>query len=214
MQIDNPEKSNKRTQARTEKTRQKLLSAATELFAYRGYEGVTIRDIEKSADVHRGLATYHFDDKESLWRAVVDAKFGNMRERIDQRLEILKDLSPQEQLATIVRFYVRYSAQHPETSALVSQEATGDSWRVHYLVDNHIKPACDAMEALTGQILGLSKQGFVHWYYILISACSTIFYFAPECRLLFGTDPKNEDVVEKHAELLVEMLVRNAPDFD
>ncbi|MBT4522750.1 MAG: TetR family transcriptional regulator [Halieaceae bacterium] len=35
--------------ARTGKTRQMLLSAAAESFAYRGYEGVTIRDIEKSA---------------------------------------------------------------------------------------------------------------------------------------------------------------------
>ncbi len=57
-------KKSKRTQERTEVTRQKLLDAATHLFAYRGYDGVTVRDIEKSADVHRGLVAYHFTDKD------------------------------------------------------------------------------------------------------------------------------------------------------
>ena len=203
----------KRTQERTEITRQKLLDAATQLFAYRGYDGVTIRDIEKSADVHRGLVAYHFDDKDSLWCAVADMSFGQMRGKIDQRFAILNELSQEEQLATIVRFYVYFSASHPEVSALVSQEATTKSWRIQYLIDKHIRPACIAMESLANQTLGLDREDFVHWYYILISASSTLFYFAPECELLFDMDSRSEAVVERHAELLVNMLVRSPSPF-
>jgi TetR/AcrR family transcriptional regulator len=206
-------KKTKRTQERTEITRQKLLEAATQLFAYRGYDGVTVRDIEKSADVHRGLVAYHFTDKDSLWRAVADACFGQMRGKIDQRFAILNELSEEERLATIVRFYVYFSAAHPEVSALVSQEATTKSWRIQYLIDNHIRPACIAMEALANQTLGLDREDFVHWYYILISASSTLFYFAPECELLFDMDSRSDAVVERHAEMLVQMLVRQPSSF-
>lgn len=207
-------KKSKRTQERTEVTRQKLLNAATQLFAYRGYDGVTVRDIEKSADVHRGLVAYHFTDKDSLWRAVADACFGQMRGKIDQRFAILRELSQEEQLATIVRFYVHFSASHPEVSALVSQEATTKSWRIQHLIDDHIQPACIAMETLANQTLGLNREDFVHWYYILISASSTLFYFAPECELLFDVESRSDAVIERHAEVLVKMLVKNVSAFD
>ena len=107
-----------------------------------------------------------------------------------------------------------FSAEHPEVSALVSQEATTKSWRIQYLIDNHIGPACSSMEELAGQSLGLNREDFVHWYYILISASSTLFYFAPECELLFDVDSRSDAMVERHAELLVKMLVRNPTTFE
>ncbi len=185
-----------------------------QLFAYRGYDGVTVRDIEKSADVHRGLVAYHFTDKDSLWRAAADACFDQMRGKIDQRFAILKELSKEEQLATIVRFYVHFSASNPEVSALVSQEATTQSWRIQYLIDGHIRPACIAMEKLANETLGLDREDFVHWYYILISASSTLFYFAPECELLFDVESRTNAVTERHAEILVKLLVKNTSAFN
>ena len=54
---------------------------------------------------------------------------------------------------------------------------------------------------------GLDRQAFIHWYYIMISSTSTIFSFAAECEDLFGVDPCEESMVEKHAEMLVSMLL-------
>ena len=197
----------KRTQERALGTRNKLLDAATELFVDRGFDGVTLRDIENLASVHRGLASYHFGDKDSLWKEVASNCLNKMRVQVDERMNVLADFSNRDRLAYIVRFYVRFSAKHPEVSALVSQEARRKTWRLQYLIDNHIKPACDAMEILAGDSLGLDRESFIHWYYILISASSTIFYFAPECQLLFGTNSRSEKMVEQHADLLVDMLV-------
>jgi TetR/AcrR family transcriptional regulator len=202
-------KSGKRTRERADTTRRKLLETAITLFADNGYDGVTLRDIEKVADVHRGLASYHFEDKDSLWKAAADTCLGRMRVEVDHRTNLLNELSPDERLAFIVRFYVRFSARHPEEAALVSQEARRNTWRTQHLIDHHIRPGCDAMEALAGESLGLDRQEFIHWYYILISSSSTIFYFAPECEMLFGVDSRSDEIVERHAELLVDMLVRS-----
>jgi hypothetical protein len=70
------------------------------------------------------------------------------------------------------------------------------------------------METLANQTLGLDREDFVHWYYILISASSTLFYFAPECELLFNVESRTDAVVERHAEILVKLLVRNASAFN
>lgn len=189
-------------------TRSKILEAAMLLFSDRGYDSVSVNEIEKNAGVHRGLVSYHFGNKESLWKAVASNRFDQMRTEFQQRLELLQEVSKEERLALIVRFYVHFNARHPEVSALMSQEARKSTWRIQYLVDNHVRPTCDAMEALAGEILGLDREAFIHWYYILISSSSTLFYFAPECELLFDVDSRSKTIVDKHADLLVNMLVR------
>ncbi|MEH6593478.1 MAG: hypothetical protein V7746_24640, partial [Halioglobus sp.] len=54
---------------------------------------------------------------------------------------------------------------------------------------------------------GLDRDAFIHWYYIMISATSTIFSFAAECQDLFDVDPCEASRVEAHAEMLVNMLL-------
>ncbi|ARN75264.1 TetR/AcrR family transcriptional regulator [Oceanicoccus sagamiensis] len=201
-----PKKRTRRTQERTEITRAKVLEAATRIFSEQGFEGVSIRDIENAAGVQRGLVAYHFDDKDNLWKTVVDATFGLMRDEFTHRQEIMKELTERDRLAFVVRFYVRFHAKHPELSRLMSQEARQHSWRIDYLTDNHIRPAAQLMEKLVKETQGLDRDQFIHWYYIMVSASSTIFSFAPECELLFGVDSRTEIRVEKHADMLVDML--------
>lgn len=203
-------KNTDRSQDRAEITRAKIIEAATRMFSEQGYDGVSVRDIENGADVYRGLLAYHFESKEGLWQTVVDAIFRQMKTEFDQRLEILADMSPRERLAFIIRFYVRFHDRHPELSRLMSQEARQDSWRIRYLIENHVRPASEPMQQLAGEALGLDRDAFVHWYYIMISASSTIFSFAPECQLLFGVDSHEEDRVKAHAEMLVAMLLGDA----
>lgn len=50
--------------------RQRLLDAALELFAERGYDGASVRDITEQAGVSVGLVNKHFGSKEGLRRAV------------------------------------------------------------------------------------------------------------------------------------------------
>jgi AcrR family transcriptional regulator len=52
-------------------TKVRILDAAEELFAARGYHGVSIRDITLAAGVEVALANYHFGPKEDLFKCVV-----------------------------------------------------------------------------------------------------------------------------------------------
>lgn len=134
-----------------------------------------------------------------------------MSSEFSVRQEILKELSERDRLAFIVRFYVCFHVKHPELSRLMSQEARQDGWRIRYLTENHVKPACDAMEKLVTEAQGLDRNSFIHWSYIMVRASSTIFSFAPECQLLFGVDALEESRVEAHADMLVSMLFGSNP---
>lgn len=70
-----PRKS-RRTQAeRTEDTRRKILDAAVNLLATRGYAGFRTADVAQVAGVSRGAQTHHFPSKDDLVVAVVEHVF-------------------------------------------------------------------------------------------------------------------------------------------
>ena len=60
-----------RRQTAKVRTRQKVLDAARQLFAERGYEPATIRDIAKGAGMSTGAVFANFQDKAELFEAVL-----------------------------------------------------------------------------------------------------------------------------------------------
>jgi AcrR family transcriptional regulator len=200
-------KRQRRTQERTEITRAKLLEAATRLFTEHGYEGVSIRDIENLADVQRGLVAYHFQDKEGIWKEMADGTFAMLNDQMNPRLELLGDLSAREQIAFIIRFYVRFTSRHPEFARLLSQEARHDSWRLRYIVDQHIGDLARSLREPVQEALGLDGNQFIHWYYLLAGGSSLIFAHSPECELVFGVEPHADAIVDAHAEVMVKALL-------
>ncbi|MGB7405906.1 MAG: TetR family transcriptional regulator [Pacificimonas sp.] len=63
-------------------TRARILAKALEIFAARGFEGATLRDIAAAADVNHALIKYHFDSKDRLWREAVAFLFTRMEEEL------------------------------------------------------------------------------------------------------------------------------------
>ncbi len=53
-------------------TRERILGCAIELFGRRGYEAVAVADIAQTCGVSTALIYYHYSDKESLLRAIVE----------------------------------------------------------------------------------------------------------------------------------------------
>lgn len=52
-----------------ENSKQKILSAATKLFAHKGFDAVSVREICKEANANLCLISYHFGGKQELYNA-------------------------------------------------------------------------------------------------------------------------------------------------
>jgi AcrR family transcriptional regulator len=76
-------------------TRARLVQVATKLFAERGIDGVSTRDITGEASANSAAIGYHFGSKESLVRAVFESLAGPMnRTRLDALTEYERAAGP------------------------------------------------------------------------------------------------------------------------
>ncbi len=66
-------------------TKPRLLAAATQLFAERGFHGTTIRDIAERARVNVAAGNYHYGSKKALYLEVLRAQFANIRAELIRR---------------------------------------------------------------------------------------------------------------------------------
>ncbi|HEY9371953.1 ScbR family autoregulator-binding transcription factor [Streptomyces sp.] len=71
-------------QDRAIRTRQAILEAAAAVFDERGYEAAKLSDILELAQVTKGALYFHFDSKEDLAHAVIDAQVSATPEPLPQ----------------------------------------------------------------------------------------------------------------------------------
>jgi len=81
-------------------TKIKIIEAAGEIFAEKGYQNTTVRDICKKANVYQLSINYHFGSKENLFKEVLYKTYQDTYEaNIEKKV---KDLSPEKQLEEII----------------------------------------------------------------------------------------------------------------
>lgn len=108
-----------RQQRRVGRTRQKLLEAASCLFAEKGLDLTTIDDITERADVGKGTFYYHFKNKEGLLKVLINEVLGELIETINQRAEGITDLS--ELLDTLIGVHIEFFSARWEDFVLYYQ---------------------------------------------------------------------------------------------
>src|SRR5262245_16576227 len=73
-----------RTRGRdAQSTREGLLAAATQLFAARGFDGVSVTQIAQRAGVTKALVNYHFGGKRKLYLTIMTSTFSEIVERVE-----------------------------------------------------------------------------------------------------------------------------------
>ncbi len=82
----------------TPDTRQRILTAAEELFGQRGFQGVSIREITHLADANLASVNYHFGSKAGLIRSLVEHHLGSLNQ---ERLDLLEQASANSGGATL-----------------------------------------------------------------------------------------------------------------
>ena len=146
----------RKQQERSIVTQQKLLDAAIEAFSENGFKGTSTRDIAERAGVHHPLITYHFKNKDQLWRAAADYIFNRFTLSLAKSLEENQDLTPKERMSAMIYAYVRHAKSQPALHKVMVQEASYSSARLDWLIERHLKPF---FQVTIGMLVELQNLG-------------------------------------------------------
>jgi len=209
----NPKRSYRGSRRETQKrmTQARVLECALELFAERGFEAASLREIAGRAGVTHALIRLHFGSKAQLWQSAVDYLFRRMQTEMRPRPDELDYTDGADGVELFVRRYVAYCARHPEHARLMLMESMHDSDRLRYAVDKHIRPAHRFLESMliaaSKDIHGLEAAP-AHLAYIVAAASQLVFALAHEARGIYGVDVLDEEFVARHADAVVNLLFK------
>jgi AcrR family transcriptional regulator len=109
-------------------TRARLLEAGKRLFAERGFDDVTVRDICREAGASLALVNYHFGDKAGLYAEVMEEAIRALRGFNDQLMAAPPGSRPEKKLEHFVRVFL----------ARVLEPAGAAAW-VHQLMEHEVR---------------------------------------------------------------------------
>ncbi|MCP5067741.1 MAG: TetR/AcrR family transcriptional regulator [bacterium] len=204
-----PDRPTRRPQRRSLETRDKLVEAARHEFAEKGFGGASTRAIAARAGVAQSAVPYHFETKDSLWKAAADQLFGLLQEQFEARRLGLEGVDVRTRTRLLLRDYVLFAAAHPELHRFMQQEGTGPSERLEWLVETHIRPTFDFIVSHLAELDAVGARPIgrpEHLQYMMIGAAAMPYALGPEFQLVTNKDPFSKEMVEAHVEAVLALF--------
>lgn len=174
QQVESLDKPARKQQQRSIVTQQKLLDSAIEAFSENGFKGTSTRDIADRAGVHHPLITYHFKNKDQLWRAATDKVFREFNISLVKAMAEIPEIDPKARAEAFIRTYLHFSRSQPALHRIILQEANCECGRLEYLSENHLRPLFEEVDkALTSlQQIGVVPPGSTALLFNMIRVCA------------------------------------------
>jgi AcrR family transcriptional regulator len=189
-------------------TVEQILDAAFRAFATYGYDGVTVRTLNRELGVSHNLIHQRFGSKQGLWYAAVDRAFSQQVTDLATAFDpTLAD--PLDQFNHAIRRFVYYSAAHPELLGMMNIEARVDSERLDYIYDNYVAPALAPLGLLLDH---LHKDGRIRpislrtLFFLIAHGAAAPFTLVALARRFDDTDPLDPDQVAEQAALTADVI--------
>ena len=153
-----------------------ILRVSAQVFAQRGFEATSIRDISRETRVSLSGLYYYFESKQHLLYLIQNAAFTYVVEHLMLRLQGVAD--PVERLRLLVLNHMEYFLSHPNEMKVLSHEedALGDPYRekIQVIKRRYYSLARQTFDSVVAEgialdinprIAVLSLFGMMNWVY-------------------------------------------------
>ena len=199
------------TRGRPEESRAAILKAAVREFAQEGVAGARTDAIARSAGVNKALLYYYFEDKESLYGAVLDQVFGGLMDAIMQVLN--QNLRPRDKILAYVKTHFDYIASHPKYPRLVQAEmmrmGREQSPQLERMARQYFRPLFAKLaEVLSAGIKAGEFRPVDPMQFIPSMIAVVVFYFTsiPVMRAVTGVDPLTPERLAARKAAIVDLV--------
>lgn len=139
-----------------DRTRQRLIEVAGELFAEKGFKDVTIRDMCKRANANVAAVNYHFRDKQSLYAATIEYAHSCAR-RYDGSMALPADAPVEERLRAFLRAMLLGFMEDGKPAwhgKLIAREMAEPTGVLNQIVVQTVRPRFLILKEIVRTVLG------------------------------------------------------------
>lgn len=132
---------------------EQILEAALRMFATHGYDGMSLRSLNRELGLSHSAIHQRFGTKEDLYKAVIDHEFGAMFSEIRSHLRSLPrpDTLLGELQAQFKAFLI-VSSRHPYLNRLMNNEGLEDSWHLDHIYKKYVQPSLAPVRKLMDEL--------------------------------------------------------------
>jgi TetR/AcrR family transcriptional regulator, regulator of cefoperazone and chloramphenicol sensitivity len=136
-------------------TRERLLSAASRLFAERGFAKVTVRDICRRARANVAAVNYHFHGKTGLYEEVLRSAIQTMKGTTEAAQRAGADRRPAEQLETFISIFLQrvVEGRNSWIHQLMMHELSDPTPALDMVVDEVLRPRMAYLSGIIARLI-------------------------------------------------------------
>jgi AcrR family transcriptional regulator len=186
-----------------------LLDLAFQSFAQHGYEGTTLRSLAKRLGVSHNLLNVRFGAKAALWRRAVDARVARIQPPVFAIFG-REDLPAERRLHELLYQFCRWAARNPDFVGLSFLEGRRPSWRLDHLVEAHIRPFKQRLDALWARVAeahGAPALSTTALMALLVEGVGFYFASAPMRLQLEGEAARTPEQIDRQCRMFADLLL-------
>jgi AcrR family transcriptional regulator len=187
-------------------TTSRLLASASRLFAERGFEKVTVREICHDAKANVAAVSYHFRDKLGLYMAVVGTALETIRRAHDATMDVPANTAPEDRIRHYVHSYlpriVRSEGKTELIHKLMRHEMAEPTQAARLIVEQVILPRLDFLRRAIAEMIGCDTED-VRVIRSVMSIQAQCLFYAPDrfkSAAFPGWEPADDAAIEAAAK--------------
>lgn len=176
-------------------SKSRILDAAEDLFANKGYQATSIVDIADAVGI-RGPAIYkHYGSKADIYDAVIDRLFTPMKENMELPASLAEGQS-----FDLLEQLVRHHIDHPNIPRIIQQATLSSGEHLDKLVDDWYRPFFSKIPGQTSDTM----PAIMAFHSMLLGYIT----LAPLHKRIFDLDPLDEQHIAEQLSLQGQMATQ------
>jgi AcrR family transcriptional regulator len=184
----------------------RILDAATALFAARGPEATAVDDIVRQARCNKRMVYHYFGSKEALYRAVLLEIYRAIEKFEERTVRENGDRSPRDFIERVVAAYLKFHAAHPHFVSLLTWENLNRGRSIRHLPIRATKNAI--LEGFERNV-PLPRRELQQFFISLSALCYFTYSNRHTMKHILGFDPASPARLEERRRHIVSLLCDN-----
>ncbi len=188
-------------------TKDRILDAAEELFASKGFDGAKVQEIATLAGVNKAMLYYYFKDKDELLIAVVGRIIGGIQDAIPRFFD--REENAAHNIENFLDFYIEYLSRNSSFVRLMAWEMLS-ARHVKAIAREYIIPVFSLMRE---RIIEAIRKGWIrdispeHTVFSVVGM--NVFYIvaSPIFMLVLGDDPLSPEMIAKRKQAVKDLVM-------